>query len=152
MCYQCIYGPRHSESVATLSPSPSPSRAELQSRSDAFLSYYLQSESVTDWATKPTPVCLQSESVTGWAAERLLCLRSKGLRVRHELGRSEGLRFRHSASQSPSRAGLLCCHCIYGASPTGCSQLLSVYVRSEADSVTARVRVTGYQCALLLPV
>ena len=94
----CIYGPRHwhSESVTALCPSPSQSRAELHFRSDALLSYYLQSESVTGWANKPTLVCLQSESVTGWAAEPLLCLQSEGLRVRHT----------GSPSPSPSRAGL----------------------------------------------
>ena len=92
----------------------------------------LSTYSVTGW----TAQCIYGASPTAASAlSSCLCIYSRGTPIpsqRESESVTGRLRFRHSASQSPSQAGLLCCHCIYGASPTGCSQLRSVYVRSEA--------------------
>ena len=91
----CIYGPRHwhSESVTALCPSPSQSRAELQSRSDAFISCYLQSESVTGWLLS-LHLCVYSPSPSQAGLLSRCCVYSPKdsesvtarVRVRHELG------------------------------------------------------------------
>ena len=93
----CIYGPRHcqwhSESVTALCPSPSQSRAELQSRSDAFISCYLQSESVTGWLLS-LHLCVYSPSPSQAGLLSRCCVYSPKdsesvtarVRVRLELG------------------------------------------------------------------